>query len=456
MKKRMQLIFVLLTLIGLLLPSNIALSQGDDPDLLSMRGINIVWQMGLTTSLGGKDDANTLRSIRDREQRSFDDMIASFEDEMAEYKRDEHPCEIAKVLRKARMNFLDKQIKLAEERARQSSFAVNYVIYIILTDGADSMDENMPIEPNPVIDKILPILQKQTKQNATDMLYGHIASRIPGSGAAISSSSPSQIYNVDAGLPPSSAPPIVSEDGAGSSGNPDDANNPLLLKPLRFTNTGLYDATVLVASYTPAAGVNASMSRASTVVFRDSNPSAYLDLPLGTYVFCYYWDLGTDVDKDGYVDYAHRNTGNVILSGDPTDNTGSGQVVTLNPKNMNNPNGKCGETASPASENALSLTPQELANQGTHTYTLSCACNGGSPEVCDFWSGDDYDPFVATVDFVKGGFILGDENGASEFHQKLAVNTYSYTDEMIDGELTFTDGGMVYSDNELICTVSRR
>lgn len=443
MKKRMQIILVLLLSVCLLLPSKIVFSQEEDYYM----AFAIFWKMSFAVSLDGRDDIDTLRSIRDSYRRDFDDMITEHENNQRYQAAD-----ISKVLRGGFMKLLDKRVELAEERARQakgSPSSVTPVISTVLKDGADAVDENTPAEPNPVIPKILPVLQKQIKQNATDMLYGHIASRIPDSGAAVSSVSSPQIYHTDAGLPPLSAPPIISQDGAENGGNTD-ANNPLLLKPLRFANAGLFDATVRAFNYTPAEGVTAGMSGASTVVFRDSNPTAYLDLPLGTYVFCYDWDLGTDADKDGYVDYGHKNTVRVILTVQSPDEPNSAQVVTLDPDN--NQNGKCGESLS---GNADNLTPQELANQGTHTYVMNCVCNGASDLVCDFWGGE-YDPSVGIVDFVEGGVKLTNEEGVTTFHQKLGVNTYNYADDLANGRLTFTNEGMIYSGDGLICTALRR
>ena len=420
MKKRMQLFFVLLLSVSLLFPSSRVFSQfGDDGFAAGMIATYFEWGIGLADALDGKDDIDTLRSIRDSYQRSFDNMVTQWENRQVY-----DAADIVKVLRGGFMKYLNKSVELAEEREGQANSSVPPVVSTVLRDGADSVDENMPIEPNPVIDKILPVLQKQTKQNATDMLYGHIASRIPDSGAAISSSSPAQTYYVDAGLPPSSAPPVTSQDGNGNGSG--EAIN--IQKPLQFANNGLYDATVRVASYTPADGVTAGMSSASTVVFRDSNPSAYLELPIDSYVFCYYWDLGTDTNNDGYVDYAHKNTGSVTLTAQSTDNMNSAQVVMLNPGSMNNPNGKCGETAPPPSGNAGGLTPQELANQGTYTYRISCPTeeNLGA------------DAAVITFKFVAGGVNVEDE-GENSFYKKINVNTYTHTyTDTIDATYTFT------------------
>ena len=438
MKKRVLIIFVLFLLTSLFFPSHTVFSQDDD---FNNHPLNI-WGFEILDSLKKEKDLDTLRSARDEGKRNLDNLVTYFE-KNGNY----HSVERVKRQRDFLLNYLDARVKKAEEDRDDYYRNVFFVIHAVLIDGADSVNENTPTEPNPVIDKILPVLQKQTKQNATDLLYGHVASQIPGSGAAISSSSPSQIYHVDAGLPSLSVPLVISNNG-NSGGN--DVN---ILKPLRFANGGLYDATVRAFSYTPAEGVTAGISRASTVVFRDSNPSAYLDLPLGTYVFCYDWDLGTDADKDGYVDYAHKNTGSVTLTVQSTDNSNSAQVVTLDPGN--NQNGKCGETAPPPLGNSLSLTQQELANQGTHTYAMNCVCNGASALECDFWGGD-WDPFGATIDFVEGGVNLTDEEGATYFQARLGVNTYDYADNMANGVLTFTDVGMIYSGDGLICTAIRR
>ena len=442
MKKRVQLFFVLSLSICLLFPSNTALSQETDEDGYA----SLSMTLALEDALRGKREVGISRAYRDLYQSHYEHLISHYETQKMYT-----AAEKSKRQRDIVMLYLNDRVKKAEDN--QNYFNnVMFVIQAVLIDGADSVGESAPTEQNPVIANFLSVHEKQTKQNATDQLYGHIASQIPESDAVISSNPSSQIYNVDAGLPSSSTPPVISQEnnGNGSSG----AIN--IQKPLQFANNGLYDATVRVFSYTPAEGVTAGMSSASTVVFRGSNPSANLSLPIGSYVFCYYWDLGTDVDNDGNVDYAHKNTGNLTLTAQSTDNMSSAQVVTLTPDSMNNPNGKCGETAPPASENSDNLTPQELANQGTHTYAMNCVCNGASELECDFWGGE-WDPFGATIDFVEGGGVnLTDEEGATYFQAKLGLNTYDYADNMANGKLTFTDEGMIYSGEGLICTAIRR
>ena len=445
MKKRTQIIFFLLILISLLLPSNTALSQDAD----EYGYASLTMPLELEDALRGKNEVAISRTYRDIYQAHYDRLISNYENQQRHT-----AAEKSKRQRDIVMRYLKDRVKKAEDNEDYFN-NVMFVIQAVLIDGADSVNENPPTEPNAVISNFLPIHENQTKKNTTDMLYGHVASSIPESGSVISSSSPSQTYHADAGLPPSSAPPIVSQDDAENSGN-SSSNDVNIYKPLRFKNNGAYDVTVLPASFTPDSSVVAGgMSNASTVVFRDSSPTAYLDLPMGTYTFCYYWDLGTDVDNDGYVDYAHKNTGSVTLSEASPAKVISAQVVTLNPGNMNNPNGKCGETAPPASGNALSLTPQELANQGTHTYVMNCICNGASALECDFWGGE-YDPSVARIEFSEGGVSLTGEESGTSFHARLGVNTYDYADNMASGRLTFTDAGMIFSGEGLICTVLRR
>ena len=459
MKKQTQIILVLLLSVFLLLPSNTALSQdGDLSDLL----VSTIWQLHLREGLG-LNSVDGLISFRDSTQILFDDAIAEFHPDSAYVpggvEDDEKDPFNAIPLKMERANILedlDKRIALArqkEQNAKDDAHARNvlFVIHAVLMEGTDSVNENTPAESNSGSDfrRLLPFIHQDARQNAADLFYGYIASQNPDSGAFISSSSPSQTYHIDAGLPSSSAPPVILQDDAANNGN-GGGGAITIQKPLQFANGGLYDATVLVASYIPADGVRADMSGASTVVFRGSNPSANLSLPIGTYVFCYYWDLGTDADKDGYVDYAHKNTGSVTLTAQSTDNMNSAQVVTLDPGN--NQNGKCGESLS---GNADNLTPQELTNQGTHTYAMNCVCNGAAALECDFWGGD-WDPFAATINFVEGGVNLTDEDGATYFQAKLGLNTYDYGDSMVNGVLTFTDVGMVYSGEGLICTALRR
>lgn len=78
----------------------------------------------------------------------------------------------------------------------------------------------------------------------------------------------------------------------------------ILLKPVRFTNGGTIPYTVQVENYQLPDGSFGTPSGAFTVAFPGGNTSNYLSLPLGTYTWCYYWDVG-DVNGDELTDYRH-------------------------------------------------------------------------------------------------------------------------------------------------------
>ena len=93
------------------------------------------------------------------------------------------------------------------------------------------------------------------------------------------------------------------------------------LKPVGFLNTGTVAATVMAWTYIPLnSAIPAVPSNASTVAFPGGNPSSHLSLPLGTYTWCYHWELG-DVNNDGMIEYSHAiDTREVTLDeSDPDD-----------------------------------------------------------------------------------------------------------------------------------------
>jgi hypothetical protein len=98
-------------------------------------------------------------------------------------------------------------------------------------------------------------------------------------------------------LPPASAPSPV---GPGI-----DVSSDLQLKPVVFHNLGTVAYTVSAWTYTPpGASESAIPSIASTVAIPGGNTSSSLSLPLGTYTWCYWWELG-DINNDGMIEYAH-------------------------------------------------------------------------------------------------------------------------------------------------------
>lgn len=219
---------------------------------------------------------------------------------------------------------------------------------------------------------------------------------------------------------------------------PGEGNNETLLKPLRFSNSGFEPVTVVVESYLPAPGYSPAKSTASTVVFQESNPSGYLDLPLGTYTFCYYWELDEDYNEDGYFDYYHKSTGPVTLTIKSSDTPERAVSVTLSPdSNVSSPNGKCGEVVVESSSN---LTPEEAANVGKHTYEQTCSgiFGGGS---CD---DSGVDMISLDISFSSGTVTGITADGESVVVPRIGMNQYQLIAE--DGgvsTVTFTADGFV-------------
>jgi len=244
--------------------------------------------------------------------------------------------------------------------------------------------------------------------------------------APSSSDSSGWSYNVPAITDSSSGIPSIggtdsSETQNGSdNGNEDQASSigpsDTQRKPLRFINNGYDSVTVVVQSYEPAPGMSSGIPTASTVVSPGSNSSAYLDLPLGTYTFCYYWQLDQDSNNDDYFDYHHGITGTYTLNNSSSDNMQSAAAVALNPEGIvSNPNGKCDEVFL-GDGSSLDLTQEEMANQGTHTYASVCY----DSDLCD----DEIDYFEATITFSNGGVVFEAE-GEREAMPRTGTNTYT-------------------------------
>lgn len=208
-------------------------------------------------------------------------------------------------------------------------------------------------------------------------------------------------------------------DGGGQSSGP--TEDIRIHKPVRFVNNGFEAVTVVVESYDPAPGLDPTPSNASTVVFPENSSSASLSLPQGTYTFCYYWQLDEDYNNDDYFDYHHRTTATVSLNENSSDNVNNAVLVTLNPdSNVSNPNGKCGEIAA---QNNGSLTPEEQANAGTHTYSIYYHAPGVE--------GLDGDTSTATVSIVfSDGILTMGTVGQEQFTLTPAgTNTYTWLDD---------------------------
>ena len=93
------------------------------------------------------------------------------------------------------------------------------------------------------------------------------------------------------------------------------------------------------------------------------------------------------------------------------------------------------------------LTPQESANQGTHTYETSCTWSSGS---VSNWSG------VLAFEFLEGGVNMMFEDGETSFLQEIAINTYEDFEYGDVQTTTFTDVGVQQINSSFNCTSLRK
>jgi hypothetical protein len=158
------------------------------------------------------------------------------------------------------------------------------------------------------------------------------------------------LFSNDDDLPPGGGDPggVQADPGgtgpvSGEDGDTGDTSGGMGLKPVCFLNTGTTATTVMAWSFIPiGSGDLARPSDASTVAFPGGNSSACLSLPLGTYTWCYHWELG-DLDGDGYIDYSHAiDTRAVILDESDTDDLDLAERIALSvPPGFNEIPGPC-------------------------------------------------------------------------------------------------------------------
>lgn len=347
-----------------------------------------------------------------------------------------------------------QRILLGDDDSGDGSQDTAGIIHQTITDGANSIDPSAPPEPNPLVTSYQKIQADQLGDHTIYQINTTIAKQLPDSTAVIQSISPNT-FDFNAGLPTTlsittnqdddneepTEPPaptptfstVIQSTPPASGGS-----TASIQKPLRFSNNGIYAATVIVDSYTPPPDSSPSKSSASTVVFPGGNTSNSLSLPIGEYTFCYYWELDGDADNDGYVDYAHASTGKVTLSATSPDSVESAQVVSITPEDRSSPNGKCGEVGQASSGASSNLTPQESANQGENNYLCSYEDWGEDTEIFQIMFSDN--SVTMAGPWIEEIFIA----------RKLAPNTYTGEGDTI----TFTDEGFL-AENEagvLICT----
>jgi hypothetical protein len=271
-------------------------------------------------------------------------------------------------------------------------------------------------------------LNVQVDTDASDLIIvnldAHTISVMPSVAQGINDNS-GWSYNVPAILNSTAGMPSTGGNdpqppSAPSQDNYDTQDVPRL-KPIRFVNNGFDPVTVVVESYEPAPALSPYVPDASTVVNPESNSSAYLNLPRGTYTFCYYWQLEQDYNNDDYFDYHHRATGTYTLDENSSSNVDLAATVTLSPDStVSNPNGKCGEVV--AVDNS-DLTPEELANQGTHTYSIYYHAPGT-------WLHEETSTVIVHILFLPNGTLQMGADGEEQYILSHAGhNTYTWLDD---------------------------
>ena len=138
------------------------------------------------------------------------------------------------------------------------------------------------------------------------------------------------------------AAPEALEQGAHPS-EPVDVEAGSELRVIGFSNHGTVGATVMAWTYIPpGTDVPADVPDASTVAAPGS--TGYLSLPLGTYTWCYWWELG-DTNDDGMMEYAHAidNRPTLLDESDSQDTLTAERVDLTAPPSLGQEAGRCGD-----------------------------------------------------------------------------------------------------------------
>jgi len=198
-------------------------------------------------------------------------------------------------------------------------------------------------------------------------------------------------------------------------------------RPVAFTNSGTESATIRVETYNAPQGASGTRPTASTVVTPGGNSSAMLELPLGTYTFCYEWQLDDDVDGDGYFDHKHALTAPFSLTSSHSKNADNAARVSFSAPGNQAKRGRCGENL-PETGNKTPIS----ANQGVHTYRVVFTDDQNGAQETKI--------ITCTFQFDDGGVLMIEENNQN-YYPKIADLTYQRTDDYWIVTLYFNENG---------------
>ena len=342
-------------------------------------------------------------------------------------------------LKKAQ-SWIDQRILVSasEAQLRADAERAGYMIRLVLLLGSDEVDISVPLEPSTLSDDLADVFDPG--ESALEVLSGHIAATIPGSVDVLNSTLP-ELHNFSAGLP------------VGSSTSASGATT----RPIRFDNAGFEPATVRVATYVPGAeATGAAAPASSTVVFPSGGSSAVLELPVGAYTFCYEWQVDGDADGDGKIDFAHRSTGDVSVTTSASEDPATATLVTIRPESTT-ANGRCGDSIT--NDASAGTTPQEIGNEGLHSYAATCLSDDGE---------QDNAQLTISVEYTEGGATIAGPSApelfeaASQFMSRSGPNTFTGDGDGFAMLVTMTDAGALlfieysgFISGTIDCTLTR-
>lgn len=450
-------VFVSLIILLLCVPVGIAQAQDDDPQPLDDEFVEALVMMTVNHNLmAGKDELADLNALNDFVDDYYTQRINAVQNSA-----DADAESNAALLQQQK----DKMLTTIQQDIQKKKEGFRFVIdFLNLFTTPDIIKSKTPPDtirkvvsgsdapPADYFDTMHSLIMTDFEAQINLLFDIHTIDVQPALAPALSDQSPWSFDLPE--LPPigdSSAPilPPADADSSPAGTTPNDPPSGAvvetpILKPLRFDNNGFDPVTVMVETYTPAEGYISTKPTASTIVFPEGSPSARLELPLGTYTFCYEWELAEDYDNDDYIDYHHKTTRSTTLNINSSDTPESAISVILSPdSNVSNPNGKCGETVL---ESNGDLTPEEAANVGTHTYTSIC-----QGVVFTYSCEEDpTDTQTLTIDFTETGVVISNWEGETEVFSRTGVNQYAATEDTSVYKLTFTPDGfsMSWVDDE--------